>query len=119
MGLTVPLVDDPPDPVPVHQQICDLCFHDQRIARLPLTGLGQDVQKVPLRHESYVLMRSWDLGQIRNVVGARVQLDAYPLNPARWQRGKLRAQTEFVQQGEGGGMNGVAAEIAEEISMLL
>ena len=100
-------------------QIGRLGLHAQVECPVALALLGQEVEEVPLRHqrdEFAVRRQMAEIGH-RKAFGADLPGQRFDLLMRQLQ--ELVDQAEFVHQFERRGMNRVAAEIAEEIGVLL
>ena len=92
--------------------------HVQVERRIALAALGQEVQEVPLRHQRDELAAGRQVGEVREGV--------FPVAEERAELGRLlvRQLEELVEQAklahhfERRGMDGVAAEIAQEVGVL-
>ena len=83
MRLPVVLVDDSEHSSTADNQVGGLCFHDQRVVRLLVPSLSEDVEKVPLRNHRKMFVRSRNPGEVAETVRPRVELYANPLDPPR------------------------------------
>jgi hypothetical protein len=108
--------DDPARPV---DELSRLGLHPQMKRRIIPTLFGEKIQEVPLRHQCE------EFGPGRQI--AKVREGIFPTAETLGDDRLLlvRQVQEHIQQAElehhlhGGGMNGVAAKIAQEIAMLL
>src|SRR6185312_8105380 len=80
--------------------------------------LGDEIEEVPLRHQRDELAVRGHVGEIgdRQVIRADLRRQVRHLVVRDLE--ELIEQAEFVHQLHGRGMNGVAAEIAEEVAVL-
>ena len=81
--------------------------------------LGDEIEEVPLRHQRDVLGAGRQVGEVGEGVFLVAEECADRLRLLVRQREELVEQAELVHQLQRGGMNGIAAEIAEEVGMLL
>ncbi len=86
---------------------------------LLLGRVGDEVEEVPLRHQRDVLVRSGQPGHVGDLCDALVELHLGALHAALRQRGEALAEPELVEQREGGCVHGVAAEVTQEVGVLL
>jgi hypothetical protein len=107
------------DAAAVAEQVGDLGVAQEREGRLVLGGVGEQVEQVPLRHHRDVLVLPRQPAQVGHLHGALVQLHAGAVEAALGKRSEPGAQTQLVQQRLGGRVHGVAAEVAEEVGVLL
>ena len=109
----------PGHPAALPQQAGDLGVAPQGERRLGLGGVGEQVEQVPLRHQRDVLVRARQPAEVADLDGTGVELHGRAVEAALRQRGEARAEAELVEQGQGGGVHGVAAEVAQEVGVLL
>src|SRR5262249_28051752 len=103
----------------IASQIRCLSAHHQTEFRIALAGGGEEIQEVPLRHQRDELAARRQVGEVADpeALVAELALDVLDL--------LVRLLEELVQQAElaenvhGGWMDGVAAEVAEEVGVLL
>ena len=76
---------------------------------------GEEVEEVPLRHEGDELRMSGEVGEVAD--GERPAADGHGElgELLMWERQKFVEQAQLVEELERGGMDGVAAEVAEEV----
>ena len=100
-------------------QVGRLGLHAQVECLVSLAVLGEEVEEVPLRHERDEFAMRRQMAEIDhlNVFGADLGGQRFDLLMRQLQ--ELVDQAEFEHQLERRGMNRVAAEIAEEIGVLL
>ena len=103
----------------VPDDVGDLVRAQQGEGRNPPGGLGQQVQQMPLRHEADVGVRDPEAGEIGEGERAVGEGDGEPFDVAMRQFQQLLPEPEFVEQVQGRGMHGVAAEVAQEVGVLL
>ena len=82
-------------------------------------ALGEEIEEVPLRHEGNELAARRQVAEIREVVLAVAEERGDGGLLVVRQLEELVEQAELAHDLEGRGMNGVAAEIAQEIGVLL
>ena len=86
--------------------------------RLLLGRGGQQLEEIPLRHQGDVLVRAGDSAQVdvhRGALHAHGQSVDLAVRHSR----ELGCQPQFVEQAQGAGVHGVAAEVAQEVGVLL
>src|SRR5216110_972448 len=105
---------DTDHPIVLYQQIDDLGFHVQLETWKTLRMAGQKIQEIPLRHKGDELATCGEFGEVSD----RHDL---PVNHgAQFSHFLMRLFQEFIEQPklvhqfQGGGMDGVAAEITKE-----
>ena len=81
--------------------------------------LGEEIEKIPLRHQRDVFAVRRQMRQIEHPQPLIADLHGKPLDLLMRQLEEFIEQPELVHEFERGRMNGVAAEIAEEIGVLL
>ena len=114
------VVGDQADDAPVLlDQVGRLGLHAQVERLVALAVLGEEVEEVPLRHQRDEFAMRWQMAKIDhlNVFGADLRGQRFDLLMRQLQ--ELVDQAEFEHQFERRRMNRVAAEIAEEIGVLL
>ena len=82
-------------------------------------GVREQVEQVPLRHQRDVLVRARQPAEVAELDGPAVELHRGPVEAALGERGEPRSEAELVEQGQRGGVHGVAAEVAQEVGVLL
>ena len=108
-----------PDNAPaLLDQIRRLGAHAQIERRIALAARGQEVEEIPLRHQrdEFAVRRQMRKVGERDGVGA--DLTAETLDARMRQLQEFIEQAELVHQFERRGMDGVAAEIAQEVGVL-
>ena len=100
-------------------EIGRLGLHAQVECRVTLAVLGEEVEEVPLRHQrdEFAVRRQMAEIDHLNVFGADLRGQRFDLLMRQLQ--EFIDQAKFDHQFERRGMNRVAAEIAEEIGVLL
>jgi hypothetical protein len=107
------------DPVAGPDQAGRLRLQQQGEGRL-LGGVpGHEVEEVPLRQERDRLVPAGQPAEVGEPEVAVVGGDGQPVDHPQRQPGELRAQPELVEHGERGRVDRVAAEVAEEVAVLL
>jgi hypothetical protein len=112
MALAILAVSHANDPWAVPQQVSDLSAHDQLVAGFLPAGVRDHVEEIPLRYQCNVLMTARQPSQVGDSVRTGIEHDAESVDPTRGKSGELLPQSEFVQQGQGGGVYRVAAKVA-------
>ena len=87
--------------------------------RIALAVIGEEVEEVPLRHQRDELAAGRQVGEIRERVRPTAEICADAASFLVRQLEELVEQTELAHHVEGRGMDGVAAEVAQEVAMLL
>ena len=100
-------------------QVGRLGLHAQVERRVALALLGQEVQEIPLRHQRDEFAVRRQMAEIHHlkVFGADLGGQRFDLLMRQFQ--ELVEQAEFVHQLERRRMDRIAAEVAEEIGVLL
>ena len=109
----------PDHPAALPQQAGDLGVAPQGERRLGLRGVGEQVEQVPLRHQRDVPVPPGQPAEVADPDATGVELHGRPVEAALRQRCEARAEAELVEQGQRGGVHGVAAEVAQEVGVLL
>ena len=101
------------------QQVLRLTTHLKVEGRVPACPPAQKVEEVPLRHHGQELAARREVPEVNQLVGRPIdpQLELIDLGVRQPQ--ELVEQIEVGQDVGGGGMNRVAAEISEEVRVLL
>ena len=108
------------DPVAVAQQAGDVVLHPQREGGLRLRGVGDQVQQIPLRHHRDIGMRLRpEATEVDEGVQLAVDVELPPLDDAVRQPVEPFEQAELVEQAHGDRVHGVAAEVTQEVGVLL
>ena len=107
------------DAVALRDQIGGLGLHAQMEFRIALALLGEEIEEVPLRHQRDEFAAGRQMAEVhhRDALGADLEGQARHLLVRHLE--EFVEQAELVHQLERRGMNGVAAEVAEEILVLL
>src|SRR6516164_1423184 len=87
--------------------------------RKPLRFLRQEIQELPLRHQRREFTMRRQMTKVRQFDCMAVDDSKKLLHDLMRPLQKRLQKSEFVQDFERGRMNGVAAEIAKEIAVLL
>jgi hypothetical protein len=108
------------DPVALADQVGHLGGHAQRERRLPPARVGEQVEQVPLRRHRDVGVGDVQPAEVpeRHAAAVAGREDDL-LDPGVRQPGELVGQAQLVEQLQRGGVHGVAAEVAEEVGVLL
>jgi hypothetical protein len=111
-------VADAHDPAVLAHEVVDLGgHHDAEVPRLA-GGVDEHVEEVPLRYQGDVPVPARKAVEPRGDAAA-VEDELDPaLDPVR-QCGEPLTQPELVEQSERRGVHGVAAEVAQEVGVLL
>ena len=99
-------------------QIRRLGPHAQVEARIALAVRGEEIEEIPLRHQRDEFAVRRQMGKVGERDGGFADLAAEPLDARMRQLEELVEQAELVHQFQRRGMDGVAAEIAQEIGVL-
>jgi hypothetical protein len=106
------------DALAILDQLPDLGLHLQMECRIALRLLGEEVQEVPLRHEGEEFAPRRQVREVGNrkprITDLRVEVARFAMRPLQ----KRIEKSEFVHHLKRRGMDGVAAEVSQEISML-
>ncbi len=92
--------------------------HPQMERRISLAVIGEEIEEVPLRHQCDELAAGRQVAEIGEDVFTRAEEGADRDRLLVRQPQELLEQAELGHQLERRGMNGVAAEIAQEIGVL-
>jgi hypothetical protein len=85
--------------------------------RLLLGGGRQQLKEIPLRNQRNVLVRTRNSAQVDADLGA-LNLHIQRVDLAVRHPREFVGQSQFVEQPQGAGMDGVAAEVAQEVGVL-
>ncbi len=106
------------DSVAVLQKLVDLRLHAQMKGRIALARLGQKIEELPLRHEGEKFAVGREMREIGDlhqfITDLRAELAHLLVRPLE----ELVDQAELIHELERRGMDGVAAEVAEEVLVL-
>src|SRR5215469_6123642 len=101
------------------EEPCDLGLHSHVERGIAAAVFGKEVQEVPLRHERHEAASRSKIRHItqddRLAADTGMDLTDFLMRPLQ----KLFKQTQLVYRFKSGGMNRVAAEVSQEVSMLL
>jgi hypothetical protein len=107
------------DPAALLDQVDRLGVHRQREGRIELRLLAEEIEEVPLRHQGDEPAFDREVAEVGDrdprVGDPRGQMVDLVVRPPQ----ELLQEAELVHQLQRRGMDGVAAEIAQEIAMLL
>ncbi len=92
--------------------------HAEVEARVARGFLCEKVEEVPLGHERDELCMSWEVGEIGHGVGVIAEVGGGARDLGVRDGEEFVEQAELVENLECGGMDGVAAEVAEEVFVL-
>ncbi len=94
--------------------------HSQREGGLLFARVGEQVEKVPLRHQSDVVPRRVQGGQVTDGEEPAIRCDGelHPVDTTLRQRVEPLGQAEIVDQVHRRRVDGVPAEVAEEVVVL-
>src|SRR5258708_31952044 len=87
--------------------------------RIALAVIGEEVEEAPLRHQRDELAAGRQVGEIRESISPTAEICADAARFLVRQLEELVEQTELAHHVEGRGMDGVAADVAQEDAMLL
>ena len=79
---------------------------------------GEEVEEVPLRHEGDEFCDGGKVGEVGHVEALAADDGGEAGDLGVGELEKAVEEAEFVEELEGGGMDGVAAEVAEEVGVL-
>ena len=108
-----------PDPAPLPQQPDDLgpAQHGERRVRRGV--LDEEVEEVPLRHEGEIAVPAGQPPEVRDREGALVGGDGDLLGSLLRHLRERLPEPRLVEDPQGGRVDGVAAEVAQEVRVLL
>jgi hypothetical protein len=109
----------PDDTATLLNQVRRFGIHLQMERLVALGLLGQEIEEVPLRHQGDDFTARRQMPEIRHLEALRADLTGQRLNLLMRQFQERVDQAQFAHQLERRWMNRVAAEIAEEIRVLL
>ena len=109
----------PDDAAALLDQVGRLGLHAQVERRVAPGLLGQEIEEIPLRHQGDEFAARRQMAEIRHREALRADLTGQRLDLLMRQLQELVEQAQFVHQLERRWMDRVAAEIAEEIRVLL
>lgn len=112
---SIPHAHDPPL---LPDQVDGLGPEAQPETGIALGLLGDEVEEVPLRHESDEFAVGGQVGEIRRLDRGAVDRDLHPAHFLVGQAQEGVEQSQFAHHLQGGRMDGVAPEVAEEIRVL-
>ena len=99
-------------------QVGGLGAHQQAERRKAVRLVREEVEEIPLRHQGDELRLGRQVGEIGDLEEAAADLHAQRADFAVGPSEERVQQAEFVHHLHGGGMHGVAAEIAQEVGVL-
>ena len=100
-------------------EVCRLGLHAQIERRVAPGLLGQEIEKVPLRHQGDEFAAGRQMAEVRHLDALGADLSRSAFRPSDAALQEVVDQAQFAHQLERRRMNRVAAEIAEEVRMLL
>jgi hypothetical protein len=103
----------------VLDELGDLRLHEQAERRVPLRVLGEKTQEIPLRHQRDKRAVRSDVSEVGHRHRFPADHAGQPPHLGVRQREELVEQTELVHDVERRWVDGVAAEVAQEVSVLL
>ena len=109
----------PGDPAAAPAQVRDLGVAQQRERRLLLGGRGEHVEQVPLRDHRDERVPDGEPRQVGDRRRARVEDDPRLLDRLPRQLGEAVPETQLVDQRHRRDVDGVAAEVPQEVAVLL
>src|SRR5262249_60363113 len=107
------------DAAVILDQVDRIRLHAQMERRIALAAIGEEVEEVPLRHQRDELAAGRQVGEIRESISPTAEICADAASFLVRQLEELVEQTELAHHVEGRGMDDVAAEVAQEVAMLL
>ncbi len=96
----------------------DLGFHHQSEIGIRRFPFGEEIEKIPLRHERDKAAAGRQVAEVRDGQPHLAELRVELVDLLMRQLEKLVEQSQLVHHLEGRGMNGIAAKIAQEIAVL-
>jgi hypothetical protein len=78
---------------------------------------GDEIQEIPLRHQADEFAVNREVGEVGDGYGEIVDGGAKRVELLMWDAQEIIEEAELVHQLEGGGVNGVAAKIAEKVGV--
>ena len=93
--------------------------HTQMKRGIALAPVGEKVEEVPLGHQRDEFATGWQLPEIRECILVAAEICAERGLLMVRQLQEVVEQAELAHDVEGRGMDGVAAKVAQEVSMLL
>jgi len=78
---------------------------------------GEEVEEVPLRHEGDVFGDGGEVGEVGHYELAVADGDGHPADFGVGELEEAVEEAELVEELQGGGVDGVAAEVAEEVGV--
>ena len=107
------------DPIAIPEEVLDLCPHLELEARVELGVIGEEIEEVPLRDKDDEAAARGEVGEIGedDLVVADDSADLAHLGMRQLE--ERIEQAELVHDLQRRGMNGVTAEVAQEIGVLL
>jgi hypothetical protein len=100
-------------------QFRDVRLHPQIEGRIARALLGQEVEKIPLRHHCNEGALRRQMGEVGNLQAGRSDGGANVVHFSVWELEEFLQQTELVHEFERRRMDRVTAKIAQKILMLL
>ncbi len=107
------------DPAALLDEIGRLRLHHQMEAGVAPAAVGEKIEEIPLRHEGDEFAGAGQPGEFRHRDGDIADLADKALDLAMRQAQERLEQSQFLHQVQRRGMDGVAAEIAQEIRVFL
>ncbi len=106
-------------PAALFDQLLGLGMHQEREARIVLAVRRQEVEEIPLRHHRDIATAHRQMGEVGDLHAPIAELAGEARDLVMRQFQELIEQAELVDHVQGRGMDGVAAEVAQEVAMLL
>jgi hypothetical protein len=100
-------------------QAGDLGAHAQVEGGIALPVLGNEIEEIPLRHQRNVFAHRRQMGKVADGDARRADLAGQMIDARMRQPEKFLEQAEFMHQLERRRMDGVAAEVAQKVGVLL
>jgi hypothetical protein len=116
--LTIVAGDYAGDAVVVPPEVDHLVLEEELKAGELFCVAGEEVEEVPLGHEGDEFAVGGDMAEVGDGEGGISEDDVELLNLLMGQLEEFLEQAQLMEDFEGGGVDGVAAEVAEEVLML-
>ena len=100
-------------------EVDDIGLHDELEVRIRARLVGEEVEEVPLRHQRDERVPRRQPGEVGDVDRGVADLHAEPCHLVVRQLQQVVEQPQLVHHLERRGMDGVAAEVAQEVGVLL
>ena len=107
------------DAATVGDQVLGFRFHQQVKGRITPALPGEEIEEIPLRHQRYEFAAHRQMTEVHHWDSLGANLKAQPRDLLVWNFQEFVEQPKLVHQFERRGMDGVAAEVTQEIGVLL